>query len=117
MTTSYSGTHSPSLVHPLGEVDVEADRKGRALPRELHRFLDRVPAHHRARAGDDPLVVSADDAAVDPARESEVVGVHDQDPAHRPTRAASRGSSARQSSACSGGGVQPGDQPSHCSAR
>ena len=113
------------LVGVFTKIDVQADaqvgmRAGQASCRGGRR-----PADHQAGAGHDAALVRLDDTTVHTWTLAEIVRINNQKPrhppprvrAHKPSFSANCIASSNQPWACSGGGVQFGDQPSHWTAK
>jgi hypothetical protein len=59
------------------DVPMQPNRQSGVVKAHRHRLDDVTSGHHQARAGDDPIHMAFEDAAVYSRRGSEVVGVDD----------------------------------------
>jgi hypothetical protein len=71
------------LVRPLTQIEVEADAEAGQLPRASACVFGSVASDHQARTGDNPCLVTFDDAAVDARAKAEIIRVHNQATAHQ----------------------------------
>src|SRR5262245_53466274 len=69
-------TEFPFVLAP--DIEVQTDRQSGIGARKFYCLFHGAASHHQARAGDDAMLMTFDDAAIDTAALAEVIGIHNE---------------------------------------